>query len=251
VLFARVAAPAPSRVVDVPLPGRIAAATLGDGTPVWVGAVADGAVTVLEARSPAPWFRLPELVGWCPASGSFVAYASAAEWDPDGTWLFGPAPRDLATFPVRATAAGGRQVRVGFPLVPDGRSAPRARATVDRCALDGDPVGDPASYHVAADAPVTPLADAGRDPVVLAGALVLRAGHDAQFCERLVVPGEPRCPPHAPLVPEAADLDTGSVLRHGRILATVDGPALRGVTLLPGGSTARLGEGERREVDVR
>lgn len=111
----------PRTVLPLPTRGDVAAEMLADGTPVWVVHRDDGAVDVLDARSPHRFEaggvdgRYAPLVGWCSTMPGFIDSPGASRWSVDGAVLFGPAPRGLT--PYDATA-GGDTVDVRARLAP-------------------------------------------------------------------------------------------------------------------------------------
>ena len=227
----------PEPVLEIPPPGEIASAELGDGTPVLVHHGADGQVHAVEAVAPARWFGLATLVGWCPQMDGYVEYWTASTWDGAGRWVGGPAPRDLARWPLERR---GDVVNVVGPArVPDDRSPqPHPPLVQERwCDVDdgmGTPpdAARPARYHALADGvPVGLDVARGGGPVIMSGRLAF-ARDATTFCAD---PEGAGCA-HEPLVLPGRPSDPGRTLwLHGRVHGRVEGTVLHDAVVLPGG----------------
>lgn len=156
-------------VLEVPPAGEAAPAELPDGTPVFVSHTADGDVHVVEAINPHAFWGVTTLVGWCPPAGAFEQSLDGSRFDAAGRYLYGPAPRDLATY---ATTRNGDVVLVGDRREPAGRS----------------PTGDPAVRQWCGGA-VAALGTGGVALDSLAHELVTHTPH--RTAELLAVPGQP------------------------------------------------------------
>lgn len=200
-----------------------------EGNPVWV--VNDGDdVQVLDAINPHPWWGLAELVGWCESAGQFEAWWDGSKFDAQGLWVFGPASRDLARYPVAERR--GDMARIGDIVVSERRSPPQDEqaghfADLDHVGVDecgGDGGGGPAPRFHPVD---------GSQRQVFEGAIAAEAGGPSRFCPR----DGPAvtCTDDALLVPEfhAGGGDEAFVLA-GRFLAKQRGDELHDVIYLPG-----------------
>jgi hypothetical protein len=169
-------------LLPLPPPDEPVAATLADGTPVWVMRRAEGDVTVVEALSPRYDLGVRELVGWCPGSRQFFDTLHASRWAEDGSWASGPATRGLATYEA--------EVRGGGVAVGDTRVEPEDRDGVDARGGDGRQCGsrdgaDAGVFHEGAwarpsDESLDAAASAG--DVILRGTLFAAPGRPLLFC---------------------------------------------------------------------
>jgi hypothetical protein len=150
--------------LEIPGPGDlVAAASLDDGTPVFVVSF-DGAVNVLDARAPVAAGTVPTLVAWCGAIQAFETgpiveggdLVGTLGFDPDGTSFGLFASEGLARHAIRrvadnrlvvlsaSTRAGGRVN--GLPDCPAGsdrvmhRPAP-GEVLDPSVAVDSEPPG--------------------------------------------------------------------------------------------------------------
>lgn len=213
-------------VLDVPQAGQAEPAELPDGTPVFVSHESDGDVHVVEAVNPHAFWGVTTLVGWCRQAGAFESPFDGSRFDAAGRHLFGPAPRDLATY---TTTRNADVVAVGERVEPPGRSAtgdPAVRhwcgGSVVMTSVDGE--------NVTFDAPDDDLvAHAG----TTTAELLAIPGKQMRWCDGIQATDPPRC------AETVAVLDTPPM--EGDLPWSWEGP-VRGtaaeperVQLLPGG----------------
>ena len=105
-------APGDASVLAVPEPGAADPAHLEDGTAVFVSHLADGEVIVLDATSP----DNQSLLAFCERGGGLEDPRHGSSFTADGTWIGGPSPTGLATYPYERV--GNDQIRVTGPAGP-------------------------------------------------------------------------------------------------------------------------------------
>ena len=112
---------------------------LADGTPAYVIAHADGAISLLSAFDAHRPYGFGQMVWWCPLSEAFEGPSTGARYDEYGTKFSGPAPSGLAGWTL---SVEGGVARVGTALVPSGLDTPAlGAAPQDRPACGGqDPI---------------------------------------------------------------------------------------------------------------
>ena len=107
----------PLAVFDIPPGGIVEAAYLDDGSPVFVIHLG-GFVTVVSAVST---HGADGRMAWCPTSRTVDDWDYGSKWDPQGRYVAGPAPTDLAAFEIE-TNLDLRTVTVVKEIEPAGRS---------------------------------------------------------------------------------------------------------------------------------
>jgi nitrite reductase/ring-hydroxylating ferredoxin subunit len=238
-------------ILALPARGGIAAEFLSDGIPVFVVHAEDGDVTVVDARDPHD-VGVQLLVGWCATAGWFEGGAFGSRFLPDGRWISGPAPSDLATF---ETEVDGQSVQVGVRRDTAGRSGGEPPGLAgptceqDPPWVDDGPRGTMLMHH-GEDATV-PVGEAARRPP---GSTVLVAGHletggDAEpvLCEPAAQAPYCRTGGVAVQVDSPAFSDDPDVASGfaGRFLVRVTEDGFRDVTVIADASSyARAFQGE-------
>ena len=222
-------------VLEVPRAGQASPAELPDGTPVFVSHTPDGEVHVVEAINPHPFWGLTTVVGWCPPAGAFEQSLDGSRFDAAGRHLYGPAPRDLATY---ATTRNGDVVLVGERREPAGRSPTGDPAVRQWCGgevatLDAVS-GDVLTFDSLAHELVTHAAERTAD-------LLAIPGQPIRWCEGIVASDPPRCA-RTLAVLDFADLPEGD------LPWSWEGP-VRGDPAEP--DTLRLLSGGREEYPAR
>ena len=101
--------PVDRSVLAVPEPGAAIPAHLEDGTAVFVSHVDSGEVVVLDATSP----DNQSLLAFCERGGGLEDPRHGSSFTADGTWIFGPSPTGLASYPYEHVGDG--QIRVTGP----------------------------------------------------------------------------------------------------------------------------------------
>lgn len=86
-----------STTLTLPPPGQVSADAVGD-LPVFVVHATDGDVYVLNARSPHDVF--PKMLAWSRPAAVFEDLWHGSIFDPAGRWIEGPAPTDMASYPI-------------------------------------------------------------------------------------------------------------------------------------------------------
>ena len=213
-------------VLDVPPAGQAAPAELPDGTPVFVSHEPDGNVHVVEAVNPHAFWGVTTLVGWCRQAGAFESPLDGSRFDAAGRHLYGPAPRDLATY---TTTRNGDVVLVGDRVEAAGRSLTGDPAVRQWC---GGSVAtlDPDGGSVVFDGLVTELvAHTG----TATAELLAIPGEQVRWCEGIQATNPPRC------AETVVVLDTPPM--EGDLAWSWEGPVRGaptdpdGLQLLPGG----------------
>jgi hypothetical protein len=213
-------------VLDLPPPGQVSPAELPDGTPVFVVHTRAGDAHVIEAVNPHPFWGMTTLVGWCRPAGAFEQPLDGSRFDAAGRWLFGPAPRDLATYDI---ARNAEVVQVGERRVPDGRSPagdPAVRQWCDRSVTTLDLAGEPLAPQPLAGELVAHPADGTAE-------LLGVPGQQLRWCDGIQATDPPRCAATVAVLPTAAMEGDLPWSWEGPVRGTRADPA--GVQLLPGG----------------
>lgn len=89
-------------------------------------------------------------VGYCPATNAYEGSTTTARFDLDGSWLGGPARRDLATYGVRVSGEN-LVVDLGSRQLGDVRGDEEGVGDENSCVFDGKPVGTAPDAGEAAD----------------------------------------------------------------------------------------------------
>lgn len=120
--------PAAPPSVEVPPPGEVQPEVLGNGVPVWV-VHRDGDVAVFDARIAGP----AEVVGWCPQAEYFEGNHYVSQFDAQGRYVGGPAPRGLDRYD---TTLDNGHLRLGNRRTGPTRDADAATAPTGPSCVD-------------------------------------------------------------------------------------------------------------------
>ena len=173
-------------VLEVPPVGQATPADLPDGTPVFVSHTTGGEVHVVEALNPHPFWGLRTVVGWCPPAGAFEQSLDGSRFDAAGRYLYGPAPRDLATY---TTTRNGNVVLVGERREPAGRSRTGDPAVRQWCGGEVATLGtraDALSFDSLAHELVTHAPERTAQLLAIPGGPI-------RWCDGIVAADPPRC----------------------------------------------------------